>query len=327
MASPAVSPAGSDTSSSRASSSAGSSVGFSLPPRYRPVALQQRPPGNNPSSTKSTSFYYDGNRQVCFVDFSTGASSSSASASAASSVVSGTTTTVLPTENNVRQPLPARPRYTAEEEAWIIKYANENPEKTWQHITDGFNIAFNQKRTLKGMQIKGYSLFEAKGKNGSLGMPAGLRQLRKKDEVEEDNDEDQDDDEDDEDDDDDESEQSEQSGNNQAASVGKRYTRAQEEWLLAYVANTAKTGRRKDWVSTAAAFTAKFGLERAPMSLNNKWTHLSRQSSASFQGKNEQEADDQTRGHLHSREQDKMQYLQYQEHKMEGGGNGAGQLM
>ncbi|KAH8149140.1 uncharacterized protein LAJ45_06679 [Morchella importuna] len=253
------------------------------------------------------------------------ASASSASASAASSVVSGTATTVLPTENNVRQPLPARPRYTAEEEAWIIKYANDNPEKTWQHITDGFNIAFNQKRTLKGMQIKGYSLFEAKGKNGALGMPAGLRQLRKKDEVEEDNDEDQDDD--DEDDDDDESEESEQSGNNQAASVGKRYTRAQEEWLLAYVANTAKTGRRKDWVSTAAAFTAKFGLERAPMSLNNKWTHLSRQSSASFQGKNEQEADDQTRGHLHSREQDKMQYLQFQEHKMEGGGNGAGQLM
>lgn len=255
MASPSNSDAGSETS--RASSATSKT---SLPPRYRPVTLPH--PATSPS--KSTRFYTEGARHVCFVDFS-GVSH-------------------MPTDV-VRQPLPARPRYTAEEEAWIIKFANENPEKTWQHITDGFNVHFNQQRTLKGMQIKGYSLFEAKGKNGSLSMPTGLRQLRKKEEVEEVEDDDDEDEEDEESDDESESEHG-----NTVASVGKRYTRAQEEWLLSYVASNAKTGRRKDWVSTAAAFAAKFGLERAPMSLNNKWTHLSRQSSASLLlGASEQE--------------------------------------
>lgn len=175
--------------------------------------------------------------------------------------------------NESRQLLPARPRYTSEEEDWIMNFVNQNPEKSWQHVTDGFNVAFNQQRTLKGMQIKGYSLFESKAKNGTLSMPTGLRQLRKKEEeLVEEGEENGEDDEDD----DDESEQE-----NMVASVGKRYTNLQENWLLAYVANNAKSGSRKDWVGTAAAFAAKFGLQRAPMSLNNKWTHLSRQSSSS----------------------------------------------
>lgn len=153
-----------------------------------------------------------------------------------------------------------------------MNFVNQNPEKSWQHVTDGFNLAFNQQRTLKGMQIKGYSLFESKAKNGTLSMPTGLRQLRKKEEVAEEGEENGEDEEDEDD----------RSGQeNLVASVGKRYTNLQEEWLLSYVANNAKSGSRKDWVGTAAAFAAKFGLQRAPMSLNNKWTHLSRQSSSS----------------------------------------------
>lgn len=164
-----------------------------------------------------------------------------------------------------------------------MDFVNHNPEKSWQHVTDGFNLAFNQQRTLKGMQIKGYSLFESKAKNGTLSMPTGLRQLRKKEEVA---DEDDDQDGEGEDDDDDGDGDGDDGGNdsgleNMVASVGKRYTNSQENWLLSYVASNAKSGSRKDWVGTAAAFAAKFGLQRAPMSLNNKWTHLSRQSSSS----------------------------------------------
>lgn len=274
-----------------------------LPSRYKPTTPQRL----TTSSSKSTSYYREGARRVCFLDFSEVTSSktvyprlydlqpstgqfipcmasrlkSAVSASTGTGIVgTGTAGTGANTGASTgtgsspesRQLLPARPRYTSEEEDWIMNFVNQNPEKSWQHVTDGFNLAFNQQRTLKGMQIKGYSLFESKAKNGTLSMPTGLRQLRKKEEVAEEGEENGEDEEDEDD----------RSGQeNLVASVGKRYTNLQEEWLLSYVANNAKSGSRKDWVGTAAAFAAKFGLQRAPMSLNNKWTHLSRQSSSS----------------------------------------------
>lgn len=266
-----------------------------LPDRYRPAPLQH---ATTPTASRSTSFYSDGPRRVCFLDFSEVASSKTAyprlldlQPSTAQGMGSRLKS---PTES--RQLLPARPRYTSEEEDWIMNFVNHNPEKSWQHVTDGFNLAFNQQRTLKGMQIKGYSLFESKAKNGTLSMPTGLRQLRKKEEeVAE-----EDDNGDDEEDDDDES-----GLDNMVASVGKRYTNLQENWLLSYVASNAKSGSRKDWVGTAAAFAAKFGLQRAPMSLNNKWTHLSRQSSSSIflvQGQDDHNTEKRGTEHAHGGE-------------------------
>lgn len=292
MSSPAAMETGSGNREDRSS---GMESISGLPPRYRPSPLQ-RPTAA--SSSKSTSFYREGTRRVCFLDFSGVASSKTVvyprlydlqpstgqfipcMASRLKAAVSANTGTGSGSPTESRQLLPARPRYTSEEEDWIMNFVNQNPEKSWQHVTDGFNLAFNQQRTLKGMQIKGYSLFESKAKNGALSMPTGLRQLRKKEELAEENkgnrevEEEEDEDEEEEDD---ESEQE-----NMIASVGKRYTNLQEDWLLSYVANNAKSGSRKDWVGTAAAFAAKFGLQRAPMSLNNKWTHLSRQSSSSI---------------------------------------------
>lgn len=251
-----------------------------LPRRYRPAPLQ------HPTiASRSTSFYSEGTRRVCFLDFSEVASSKTVyprlldlQPSTPQYMDMGARLK-SPTES--RQLLPARPRYTSEEEDWIMDFVNHNPEKSWQHVTDGFNLEFNQQRTLKGMQIKGYSLFESKAKNGTLSMPTGLRQLRKKEEAADEDDDQDGEDEDDDDEDDDDDGGNESGLENMVASVGKRYTNSQENWLLSYVASNAKSGSRKDWVGTAAAFAAKFGLQRAPMSLNNKWTHLSRQSSSS----------------------------------------------
>lgn len=261
-----------------------------LPARYKPTQLQDPPT----SSFKKTRFYTEGDHRVCFIDFSEATSPKSVQPRLYDPQLSSKKTTpwmisklrtptATSSPTDARQTLPARPRYTSEEEDWIMNFVNENPEKSWQHVTDGFNLAFNQQRTLKGMQIKGYSLFESKAKNGTMNMPTGLRQLRKKEGLEvedEDADEDADEDEDEGEGEDSEEEEDESEQENTVASVGKRYTAVQENWLLSYVANNAKSGRRKDWVGTAAAFAAKFGLQRAPMSLNNKWTHLSRQSAS-----------------------------------------------
>lgn len=247
-----------------------------LPRRYRPAPLQ------HPTVTpRSTSFYSEGARRVCFLDFSEVKTPYPRLLDLQPSTPQcmGGARLKSPTES--RQLLPARPRYTSEEEDWIMDFVNHNPEKSWQHVTDGFNLAFNQQRTLKGMQIKGYSLFESKAKNGTLSMPTGLRQLRKKEEAADEDDDRDGEGEDDDDDEDDGGGGNESGPENMGASVGKRYTNSQENWLLSYVASNAKSGSRKDWVGTAAAFAAKFGLQRAPMSLNNKWTHLSRQSSSS----------------------------------------------
>lgn len=77
-----------------------------------------------------------------------------------------------------------------------------------------------------------------------MSMPTGLRQLRRKLELEVCGDENEDEN---------EEAKDEWGQENMLTSVGKRYTNVQEDWLLYYVANNTNSGRRKD------AFAIKFG--------------------------------------------------------------------